>query len=212
MPEHVQKSLTGNNLSSHAKDAAGPQASCVPNKRQPCTQRAAPAWARSLFRLCARLVLGHVRGEADGGGAAPACVQPARRQLVDVGQQLRLGHARVAHQQHVDLPAHAPARVRLRASPVARALGFLGFGVCDLPRAHVPGLPTVRRRAPLLPQAAPTDPNHCLSPCNGSHAQPCMQLAWHGLAALIPAVVTMCQGRGVGSRRAGGRGGSQADL
>ena len=44
-------------------------------------------------------VLGHVRGQADRAAAAPARVQPARRQLVHVRQQLALGHARVAHQQ-----------------------------------------------------------------------------------------------------------------
>lgn len=44
-------------------------------------------------------------GEADARGAAARGVLAARRQAVDVGQQLRLGHAGVAHQADVDVAA-----------------------------------------------------------------------------------------------------------
>ena len=48
--------------------------------------------------------LGDVGCEAHGAAAAAAGVQAARRDLVDVGQQLRLADAWVAHEEHVELP------------------------------------------------------------------------------------------------------------
>jgi hypothetical protein len=46
-----------------------------------------------------------VRGETDGRRALAARVDAARRDLVHILQQLRLGGARVAAQQHVELAA-----------------------------------------------------------------------------------------------------------
>ena len=68
------------------------------------------------------------RGEPDGRGALARRVDAARRDLVHVAEQLRLGRARVAAEQHVDLaaqPLAAAVRVaaaRARAAVDARAV------------------------------------------------------------------------------------------
>mmetsp|Transcript_2185 Transcript_2185/g.6453 ORF Transcript_2185/g.6453 Transcript_2185/m.6453 type:complete len:575 (+) Transcript_2185:7-1731(+) len=54
-------------------------------------------------------VLADVRREANSARAAARGIDPARRNLVYVRQQLRLGRAWVAHEQHVDLAAPPPA-------------------------------------------------------------------------------------------------------
>ena len=72
------------------------------------------ACLRSVTNTALNPYPGDVGGEADGGGAAAGGVDAPRRQLVHRHHQLRLAGARVAHQQHVQLAAHPPARELLR--------------------------------------------------------------------------------------------------
>lgn len=101
----------------HQKQARRPlQRSCKrygrPRRRQ--TEEAC-AECQEFWRGWA----GGARGEADGGGTAAGGVEPARRDLVDVREQLALAHARVADEQDVDHVAclHALLRAGPRSWP-----------------------------------------------------------------------------------------------
>lgn len=59
-------------------------------------------------------VFAHIRCQTNSTAATAAGVNAAWGELVDIGEQLRLGHTRVTHQQDVDVTSSAAARDILR--------------------------------------------------------------------------------------------------
>jgi len=88
--------------------------------------------AQEVWRHTGVCVVGNGGGEADAGGAAAGGAHGEGRQRHHSAQQLALGHARVPHQQAVDVPAQMrPIRqIALPAQTHTRSAGCWCARLC----------------------------------------------------------------------------------